>query len=79
MALKVWDTEVIRPLGQKLVQLLLEVIDQDRTQNTTSVPIEAVRGTILSFVEVGRRKSKKESKNKHTEIWVFFIYDVIFF
>lgn len=52
LALEVWSSGIIAPLGKKLVNLLLEVIDQDRAHNTTNVPIEAVRGTILSFVEV---------------------------
>lgn len=52
LALEVWHTGIIFPLGHRLVRLLLEAIDQDRAQGTTSVPIEAVRATILSFVEV---------------------------
>ncbi|XP_018574635.1 cullin-2 isoform X1 [Anoplophora glabripennis] len=57
LALEVWQSGMIAPLGQRLVKLLLEAIDQDRAQQPLSVPIEAVRGTILSFVEVqGYRK-----------------------
>lgn len=52
LALEIWQTGMIAPLGQKLVKLLLEAIDQDRAQKSISMPIEAVRGTILSFVEV---------------------------
>lgn len=58
LALEVWNSGIIAPLGKKLVHLLLEVIDQDRAHNTTTVPIEAVRGTILSFVEVQGYKKK---------------------
>ncbi|KAJ8957892.1 hypothetical protein NQ318_001888 [Aromia moschata] len=57
LALEVWQSGMIAPLGQRLVKLLLEAIDQDRAQQPLSIPIEAVRGTILSFVEVqGYRK-----------------------
>ncbi|KAJ8964886.1 hypothetical protein NQ314_004546 [Rhamnusium bicolor] len=57
LALEVWQSGMIAPLGQRLVKLLLEAIDQDRAQQSLSIPIEAVRGTILSFVEVqGYRK-----------------------
>lgn len=58
LALEVWHTGIIAPLGHRLVRLLLEVIDQDRVQPTTSAMIEAVRGTILSFVEVQSYKKK---------------------
>lgn len=57
LALEVWTRGMIAPLGGRLVKLLLEAIAQDRAQETLSIPIEAVRGTILSFVEVqGYRK-----------------------
>ncbi|XP_056637620.1 cullin-2 [Diorhabda carinulata] len=57
LALDVWTRGMIVPLGSRLVKLLLEAIAQDRAQETLSIPIEAVRGTILSFVEVqGYRK-----------------------
>lgn len=57
LALEIWQSGMIAPLGQRLVKLILEVIDQDRAQQPLSIPIEAVRGTILSFVEVqGYRK-----------------------
>lgn len=52
LALEIWQSGMIAPLGQRLVKLLLEAIDQDRAQQSFSIPIEAVRGTILSFVEV---------------------------
>lgn len=52
LALEVWRAGMIAPLGLRLVKLLLEAIDQDRAQHTTSIPIEAVRGTIISFVQV---------------------------
>lgn len=52
LALEVWRVDMIAPLGQRLVKLLLEAIDQDRAQHATTIPIEAVRGTILSFVQV---------------------------
>lgn len=52
LALEVWHTGIIAPLGHRLVRLLLEAIEQDRLQHTTTVPIDAVRGTILSFVDV---------------------------
>ena len=52
LALEVWQSGMIAPLGQRLVKLLLEAIGEDRTQKTCSIPIDAVRGTILSFVEV---------------------------
>lgn len=51
LALEVWKTGLITPLGKRLVKFLLEAVDQDRHQ-CTLLPIEAVRGTILSFVEV---------------------------
>lgn len=57
LALEVWQSGMIAPLGQRLVKLLLEAIDQDRSQQPLTIPIEAVRGTIISFVEVqGYRK-----------------------
>lgn len=52
LALEVWQSGMIAPLGQRLVKLLLEAIDQDRSQQPLTIPIEAVRGTIISFVEV---------------------------
>lgn len=52
LALEIWRAGMIAPLGHRLVKLLLEAIDEDRAYQTTTVPIEAVRGTILSFVEV---------------------------
>lgn len=58
LALEVWRTGMIGPLGPKLVKLLLETIDEDRIQHSTSIPIEAVRGTVLSFVQVQSYKKK---------------------
>ncbi|XP_025833506.1 cullin-2 [Agrilus planipennis] len=58
LALEVWRADMIAPLGHRLVKLLLEVINQDRAQQPLTVPIEAVRGTILSFVEVQSCKKK---------------------
>lgn len=52
LGLEVWRIGMITPLGQRLVKLLLEAVEQDRLQGTTAVPVEAVRGTILSFVQV---------------------------
>jgi cullin 2 len=52
LALEVWQSGMIAPLGPRLVKLLLEALSEDRAQRTCSIPIEAVRGTILSFVEV---------------------------
>lgn len=54
LALEIWQSGMIAPLGQRLVKLLLEAIDQDRAQKSFLIPIEAVRGTILSFVDVSR-------------------------
>lgn len=58
LALDVWRAGMIAPLGKSLVNLLLEAIDQDRQQHTTNIPTEAVRGTILSFVQVQSYKKK---------------------
>ncbi|XP_071057116.1 cullin-2 isoform X2 [Onthophagus taurus] len=58
LALEVWKTGMITPLGTKLVKLLLECIEQDRSQFPMSIALEAVRGTILSFVEVQSYKKK---------------------
>ncbi|KAI4454581.1 cullin [Holotrichia oblita] len=58
LALEVWRAGMIAPLGSRLVKLLLEAIDQDRAQHTTNIPIEAVKGTILSFVDVQGYKKK---------------------
>lgn len=52
LGLEVWRLGMITPLGQRLVKLLLEAVEQDRLQGTTTVPVDAVRGTILSFVQV---------------------------
>lgn len=51
LALEIWKTGLITPIGKRLVKFLLEAVDEDRHQ-CTILPIEAVRGTILSFVEV---------------------------
>ncbi|KAK4877974.1 hypothetical protein RN001_010480 [Aquatica leii] len=58
LALEIWKSGMISPLGYKLVKLLLEAIDEDRLHHNTSLPIDAVRGTILSFVEVHTYKKK---------------------
>ncbi|XP_045466158.1 cullin-2 [Harmonia axyridis] len=58
LALEIWQSRMILPIGQKLVDLLLEAIDADRAQKTLPVSIEAIRGTILSFVEVQGYKKK---------------------
>ncbi|XP_019874549.1 cullin-2 isoform X2 [Aethina tumida] len=60
LALEVWQSGMIGPLGQKLVSLLLKAIDEDRAGQSLSISIEAVRGTILSFVEVQGYKKKGE-------------------
>lgn len=60
LALEVWQSGMIAPLGPRLVKLLLEAIDQDRAQQPLSISIEAVRGTILSFVEVQGYKKKSQ-------------------
>lgn len=52
LALEIWRVGMITSLGHRLVKLLLEAIDEDRLNQTTTLPIEAVRGTIHSFVEV---------------------------
>lgn len=54
LALEIWQSGMIAPLSQRLVKLLLEAIDDDRAQQTPRIPVEAVKGTILSFVEVSR-------------------------
>ncbi|CAH0549205.1 unnamed protein product [Brassicogethes aeneus] len=60
LALEVWQSGMIGPLGGRLVRLLLDAIDRDRADSglhPIAAPTEAVRGTILSFVEVqGYRK-----------------------
>ncbi|XP_060534428.1 cullin-2 [Cylas formicarius] len=58
LALQVWQSNMIAPLGSRLVKLLLEAIDQDRAGQPPKIPIEAVRGTILSFVEVQSYRKK---------------------
>ena len=52
LALEIWRTGMIAPLGPRLVRLLLEAIDLDRSQGTSNIAIDAIKGTILSFVEV---------------------------
>lgn len=54
LGLEVWRAGMIVPLGQRLVKLLLEAVEQDRAQQAISVPVEAVRGTIHSFVQVNK-------------------------
>lgn len=56
LALEVWNSGIIALLGKRLVHLLLEAIEQDRLHNVTCVPIDAIRGTILSFVEVKQKQ-----------------------
>ncbi|KAK9880642.1 hypothetical protein WA026_011881 [Henosepilachna vigintioctopunctata] len=58
LALEVWQSGMISPLGQRLVKLLLEAIDADRAQRSLPVSIQAIKGTILSFVEVQGYKKK---------------------
>ncbi|XP_066149057.1 cullin-2 isoform X1 [Euwallacea fornicatus] len=60
LALQVWQSNMIWPLGHRLVQLLLEAIDLDRAGQPPAIPLEAVRGTILSFVEVQAYKKKSQ-------------------
>lgn len=60
LALQVWQSNMIWPLGHQLVKLLLEAIDLDRAGKPPSIPLEAVRGTILSFVEVQIYKKKSQ-------------------
>lgn len=56
LGLEVWRAGMITPLGSRLVRLLLEAVRQDRKGQ--SVNVEAVRGTILSFVQVQEYKKK---------------------
>lgn len=58
LGLEVWRVDMIIPLGTRLVKLLLEAIEQDRAQQGPTVPVEAVQGTILSFVHVQKYKIK---------------------
>ncbi|KAL1502791.1 hypothetical protein ABEB36_007887 [Hypothenemus hampei] len=60
LALQVWQSNMIYPLGQRLVTLLLEAIDLDRAGQPPTIPLDAVRGTILSFVEVQVYKKKSQ-------------------
>ncbi|XP_030747563.1 cullin-2 [Sitophilus oryzae] len=60
LALQVWQSNMITPLGHRLVKLLLEAIDLDRAGQPPKIPIEAVRGTILSFVEVQAYRKKAQ-------------------
>ncbi|XP_076257089.1 cullin 2 isoform X2 [Rhynchophorus ferrugineus] len=60
LALQVWQTNMISPLGHRLVKLLLEAIDLDRAGLPPKIPIEAVKGTILSFVEVQAYRKKSQ-------------------
>lgn len=61
LALEVWKVGMINPLGHRLVKLLLEAIAQDRAQHvTTTSSIVAVKGTILSFVQVQEYKKKDQ-------------------
>lgn len=58
LALEVWQSGMIAPLGQRLVKLLLEVMELDRVQQNLPVPIQSIRGTIQSFVDVQTYKKK---------------------
>ncbi|XP_065171049.1 cullin-2 [Atheta coriaria] len=58
LSLEVWRTGMIAPLGKRLVKLLLDEIETDRMRGTMTVPIDAVRFTILSFVDVQIYKKK---------------------
>ncbi|XP_050305798.1 cullin-2 [Anthonomus grandis grandis] len=60
LALQIWQSNMILPLGHRLVKLLLEAIDLDRAGQPPAIPLEAVRGTILSFVEVQAYKKKSQ-------------------
>lgn len=63
LALEIWQSGMIAPLGQRLVRLLLDAIDLDRAQQPFSIPFDAVKGTILSFVEVMKTISKNMPYN----------------
>ncbi|ENN72501.1 hypothetical protein HUJ04_001100 [Dendroctonus ponderosae] len=60
LALQVWQTNMIWPLGHRLVKLLLEAIDLDRAGKPPAIHLDAVRGTILSLVEVQAYRKKSQ-------------------
>lgn len=58
LGLEVWRTDMIQPIGNRLLKLLIGAIQQDRAQQGPTVPVDAVKGTILSFVQVQEYKKK---------------------
>lgn len=69
LGLEIWKRNMIEPLRDTLVKLLLEGIHQDRQgiARTTSLPI--IRGVIQSFVDVQQYKKKDKMEVIHLLTW----------
>lgn len=60
LGMHIWRTNMITPLEQQLIKLLLEAVAQHRGNRVSTVPIKTVCGTIHSFVQVQEHKKKNK-------------------
>ncbi|XP_014262650.1 cullin-2 [Cimex lectularius] len=58
LGLEIWKRNMIEPLQENLVKLLLEGIHQDRVGDAQSTASEIIKGVIQSFVSVQEYKKK---------------------
>ncbi|KAL1115891.1 hypothetical protein AAG570_006180 [Ranatra chinensis] len=58
LGLEIWKRNMIKPLRESLIKLLLEGIHQDRVGEVLSTPSDIIRGVIHSFVRVQEYKKK---------------------
>lgn len=58
LAFEIWREELIEPVKERLVSVLLSCIQADRQDSGRVAPVETVQGVIDSFVEVCGYKKK---------------------
>lgn len=58
LAFEIWREELIEPVKERLVSVLLSCIQADRQDRGKVAPVETVQGVIDSFVEVCGYKKK---------------------
>ncbi|XP_076032202.1 cullin 2 [Oratosquilla oratoria] len=58
LGLEMWQREMITPLQDRLVSVLLEGIRQDRVMAASNSPNSTIKGVIHSFVDVNMYKKK---------------------
>lgn len=71
--LEIWKKNMIEPLQENLLKLLLDGIHQDRLGNGQHNNNDVIRGVIQSFVSVQEYKKKG-----NLEVKMFFLYYYIF-